>query len=212
MSYLTVEEFKKFILTTPLRSVVQQYIFAGIPYVFQKRSKDLQLLANHLCAAMPIKGQDVAVVGSAKVGFSLNPDNFPRLFSDNSDIDIIVISEGLFDRVWMTLLEWQYPRRLLNLGRFEGEWAQLRRKEIYWGWLVPTEVRYDGLSFPDILKPLRDISANWFNAFQGLSLYPEFAARTISGRLYRTWEHALRYHMEGLRLIRERILTSQKGG
>ena len=203
----SIDEFKRIVLSTPLSSVVQQYIFQGMPYVFREKPEALNLLTEHLGAAMQLSEQNIVIVGSAKVGFSLNPDNFPRRFSDVSDIDVIVVSETLFNRIWMTLLEWHYPRRLLNLGRAENEWVRLRRKDIYWGWLVPTQIRYEGLSFPSILKPLRDISAQWFNAFQGLSLYPEFAARSVSGRLYRTWDHALRYHMEGLHQIRERIST-----
>lgn len=205
MTYTNSEDFKSIILTTPLDSVVHQYIFQGIPYVFRDKPAALDLLIKHLSSAIKLDEENIRVVGSAKMGFSLNPDNFPRGFSDASDIDVIVINEQLFDRIWMTLLEWHYPRRLMQLGRVEGEWAQLRRKEIYFGWLVPDEIHYEGLSFPNVLKPLRDISALWFNSFRSLSLYPEFAARTISGRLYRSWEHALRYHTEGLRQIRTKI-------
>lgn len=199
------EDFKSIILTTPLDSVVHQYLFQGLPYVFRDKPASLDLLIKHLSSSIKLTEENIRVVGSAKMGFSLNPDNFPRGFSDTSDIDVIVVNEELFDRIWMTLLEWQYPRRLVQLGHVEGEWAQRRRKDIYWGWLVPSEIRYDGLSFPDVLRPLRDISAQWFNAFQSLSLYPDFAARTISGRLYRSWEHALRYHVDGLRQIHNRI-------
>ncbi len=208
MPYPSVEEFKTIVQTTPLDSVVKEHIFQGVPYVFRDNPEYLDLLTQHLSAAIKLTDQSIKVVGSAKIGFSLNPDNFPRGFSDTSDIDVIVVNEDLFDRVWMTLLEWHYPRRLVDLGRVEGNWARLRRKEIYWGWLVPTEIRYEGLSFPSTLKPLRDISAQWFNAFQSLSLYPQFAARSISGRLYRTWNHALRYHIDGLRQIHDRIVAS----
>ena len=211
MAYLSVDEFKNIILNASLDHVVQRHIFEGVPYVFRERPESSSLLTKHLCGAMDLSEQNVIVVGSAKVGFSLNPDNFPRKFSEISDIDVIVISEGLFDQVWMTLLKWNYPRRGLNLGRIEGEWAQLRRKDIYWGWLVPNEINYEGLSFPEALKPLRDISATWFNTFQSLSLYPEFAARTISGRLYRTWDQAFLYHIEGLRLICNKIRATGKG-
>jgi hypothetical protein len=31
---------------------------------------------------------NIRVVGSAKTGFSLNPDAFPRSFSEHSDIDV----------------------------------------------------------------------------------------------------------------------------
>jgi hypothetical protein len=208
MSYLSIDEFKRIVLSTPLSTVVQEHIFQGMPYVFREKPEALNLLTRHLSTAMHLSEQSIVVVGSAKIGFSLNPDNFPRRFSDVSDIDVIVVNEDLFDRVWMTLLRWHYPRRLLKLGRAENEWVRDRRKDIYWGWLVPTQIRYEGLSFPGILKPLRDISAQWFNAFQGLSLHPEFATRSVSGRLYRTWDHALRYHEEGLRQIQNVIRGS----
>jgi hypothetical protein len=74
--------------------------------------------------------------------------------------------------------------------------------ELYWGWFVPDRIRYGGLSFPDDLIPLRDLSARWFNAFQSLGTLREFAGRSVSGRLYRTWRHALLYHVEGLRLLK----------
>jgi hypothetical protein len=186
MPYLSIDEFKRIVLSTPLSTVVEDHIFQGMPYAFREKPEALNLLTEHLSATMEVSEQSLVVVGSAKIGFSLNPDTFPRRFSDASDIDVVVISDNLFDRVWMTLLEWHYPRRLLNLGRDENDWVRLRRKDIYWGWLAPTQIRYEGLSFPGILKPLRDLSAQWFNAFQGLSLHPEFAARSVSGRLYRT--------------------------
>lgn len=206
MTFISIEDFKGIILDTPLESIVQEYLFQGTPYVFRDKPESLDRLTKHLSTAIKLPEEGIKVVGSAKIGFSLNPDNFPRAFLDSSDIDVLVVNEALFDRIWMTLLEWHYPRRLMQLGRVEGEWAQLRRKEIYFGWIIPDEIRYEGLSFPHVLKPLRDISAQWFNAFQSLSLYPEFAARTISGRLYRSWAHALRYHVDGLRQIHNKIL------
>lgn len=113
---------------------------SGLPYVFRDEPASNDLLTGHLCDALGVLEQNIIVVGSAKVGFSLNPNNFPREFAETSDIDVIVVNKALFDRVWMTLLEWHYPRRLLNLGRSEGKWAANRRKDIYWGWVVPDQL------------------------------------------------------------------------
>jgi len=210
MPHMTVDEFRYAVLNSSLVGLVQQNVFEGMPYVFRDSPESNNLMTEHLRQALDLPEDCVAVVGSAKTGFSLNPENFPRGFSERSDIDVIVVSEALFDRIWMTLLEWHYPRRFLNLGQVEGNWMRLRRKDIYFGWLVPSDIRYEGLAFPNVLKPLRDLSTMWFNAFQSLSLYPEFATREVSGRLYRTWDHALRYHVEGLRMIRE-SLKKQEG-
>lgn len=212
MSELNIDDFREILLDNPLDSIVSRYLFSGVPYAFREEPDSENLLKQHLSQELNVEQEDVIVVGSGRVGFSLNPDNFPRGFSETSDIDVVVISDGLFDEIWMTLLSWHYPRRGMSLGRVEGDWARLRRKDIYWGWLVPSDIRYEGLSFPDILNPLRDISTKWFNAFQSLSLIPQFASRTVSGRLYRTKKHAVQYHVEGLRLIREKIKASKEGG
>jgi hypothetical protein len=88
------------------------------------------------------------------MGFSLNPDNFPRTFSENSDIDVLIVDYEIFDKMWTTLLKWQYPRKGQDLGGEEGKWARERRKELYWGWFVPSEIRYKGLSFTNLLEPI----------------------------------------------------------
>jgi hypothetical protein len=209
MTYPSVDDFKDILLSKPLETVVQEYIFQRTPYVFRNRPEALKGLKQHLCSALEILDQNIVVVGSAQTGFSLNPNNFPRQFSEESDIDILTVDEKLFDEVWMILLKWNYPRRLVKKpGKVEGDWVYSRRKDIYWGWFSPDEIHYEGLSFPEALKPLRDISTKWFNAFRSLSQYtqyPEFAHRDVSGRLYRTWNHALLYHVEGLRQVKHTI-------
>ncbi len=203
--YPSVGDFKDALLSKPLGQVVQESIFAGLPYVFRDRPDSLDVLKQHLCQEIGLSQENVIVVGSAKIGFSLNPDNFPRQFSNDSDIDVLAVDERLFDEVWTTLLKWNYPRRLVKLAKVDSEWVWSRRKDIYWGWFVPDQIRFEGISFPDALSPVRDLSTKWFNAFRGLSRFiehPELASREVSGRLYRTWDHALLYHEEGLRLLK----------
>lgn len=211
MEYPSVEEFTHILLRRPLEEVVREYVFQGVPYVFRNQPAALTLLKQHLHSTLGLSEQDVTIVGSAKIGFSLSPDNFSRAFSDDSDVDVLVVNEKLFDLVWMTILKWHYPRRIENLGGRDAKWARERRQDLYWGALFPDKIRFEGLSFPDVLKPLRDTSTAWFNAFRSLSQYSEFVSRDISGRLYRSWDHALLYQMDGLQKIREIVLTTKKG-
>jgi len=198
----TLEEFQTALLNRPLDEVVANYVLTGTPFVFEAQPEALLRLQNHVARALSVHAANVIVVGSAQVGFSLSPDNFPRRFSRESDIDVAVIDEPLFDRVWHTLLKWHYPRRL-NLPTGDWRWTSDRRKELYWGWFVPDRIRFTGLSLPTALKPIRDCSSLWFNTFRSLSRYPEFAGRDVSGRLYRTREHLNMYQAEGLRQIRD---------
>jgi hypothetical protein len=201
MEYPTPREFADILRAQSLDDVVRHYVFHGLPYVFRNKPSSLQKLTDHLYSKLNIAAENIVVVGSAKIGFSLSPDAFPRKFLPTSDIDVVVVSELMFDEVWHTMLRWNYPRRF-SLDGVDWEWSKQRRNDLYWGWFRPNAIRLEGLSFPDVLKPLRDISTTWFNAFRSLSLIGDFAGRDVHGRLYRTWEHALRYHSDGLQQVK----------
>ena len=62
------------------------------------------------------------------------------------------------------------------------------------------------LAFPRALVPLRDVSASWFNTFRKASLSTGLTAHTVSGRLYCSREHAMKYQAAGLRRIRAAIV------
>jgi hypothetical protein len=204
-----VGEFKSLLLSADVRDVVQQQIFEGPVHVFRQRPGDLHVLRQHLALHLHLAAEGIVVVGSAKAGFSLSPDNFPRPFSVKSDIDIVVVDEALFDTYWAICLEYYYPRRTQRLPRPDFEWLQQRKGDVFWGRFEPHYMRYEGLSFPEVLRPLRDLSSAWFNAFRSLSTYEQFRGRDISGRLYRSWNQALAYHADGLRQIKRSLQSKE---
>lgn len=205
MANTVLDNFKSDLTSQPLDWVADNYIFQGTPFVFKGQPELIDVMASYLSDQLDLISENICIIGSAQVGFSLSPDKFPRAFSETSDIDVLVVDEKLFDEIWMIVLKWHYPRRLAGLGGNDSPWMRNRRKELYWGWFHPDKIRYEGLSFPEVLKPLRDISTEWFNAFRSLSRYSEFAGRNVSGRLYRTWEHARSYHLDTLRQIKDNI-------
>jgi hypothetical protein len=192
-----------------LSELVDEYVFSEQPFAFLGQPDALPTLRRHLSSRLALNENNIVIVGSAQVGFSLSPDSFFRPFSEDSDIDVLVVDEQLFDRIWAAILRWHYPRRAWLDGS-DWEWARLRQKELYWGWFTPNKIRFNGLTLPDMLKPVRDLSTSWFNAFRSLSQYREFSRRDVSGRLYRTWQHARLYHESGLFEIRETIMKEDK--
>jgi len=205
MPYPSVKEFEKILLTLPLEEIVQEHLFGGEPYVFRTSARAHTLLKQHVSQHLNTPEDDIRIVGSARIGFSLSPDSFGRQFSAESDIDVIVINEQLFDLIWMTLLRWHYPRRNQPFGSLR-EWASSRRRDVFLGWFTPHQIQFNpDLPFPQVLSPLRDHAALWFDTFRSLARYPEFAKRDVSGRLYRTWDHALLYHVAGLSQIKQSI-------
>jgi len=207
MAVLTVNEFKEVLLREPVEKVAQDYVFGGDVFLAQKHPQAVPRLRSHLCPVFNLKEENVVMVGSAKMGFSLDPYSFPSSFKKKGgDIDIVVVSEQLFDTFWKIILEWHYPRRTQGLSGPDREWVRARRKNLYWGWFHPSEIEYVGLSFPTVLQPLRDLRTRWFNSFRSLSVYSEFSGRDVNGRLYRTWDHALWYQVSGLQQIKSQLV------
>jgi hypothetical protein len=206
--YPSSEEFSEMLRTLPLGDVLIAQVLGGLPFVFRDDPGLETTLRRHLEDQLgPLDA--MRIVGSGRIGFSLNPNNFPRRFSAESDIDVLIVSQELFDKVWMTMLRWNYPRRGA-LAAPDESWRRDRQRDLYWGWFQPDKIRFEGLTAPEELNGLRDLSAKWFNAFQSLGLHDEFADRRISGRLYRSWRHALLYHNEGLHQLKA-IVTAEGG-
>ena len=53
-----------------------------------------------------IQLQNVAIVGSAKMGFSLSPANPYKPFHDKSDLDLVLVSPDLFRELWKSYYDY----------------------------------------------------------------------------------------------------------
>ncbi|WP_174978180.1 hypothetical protein [Pandoraea eparura] len=51
-----------------------------------------------IAVRLNVQAKDVTLVGSARIGFSMHPNNFGREFGGESDLDLTVINEPLFER------------------------------------------------------------------------------------------------------------------
>jgi hypothetical protein len=185
--------------------VTHDFVLSGPVYAFLRRPSDMDLLRSHLVSRLGVAAEKIVVVGSAKTGFSLAPESFPRAFNIRSDIDVVVVDPTLFDTYWAICLEWYYPRRIETLPQADYDWLKRRRSDVFWGRFEPHYMRYEGLTVSEVLRPLRTLTTKWFNAFRSLSTYGQFRGRDIKGRLYRTWEHATAYHADGLRQIKTNL-------
>jgi len=206
----THEDFAQVVQRTDdLTPVVSDVVFGGIPHVFESDPDAWDFLRGGLSSALACEQEDVLVVGSAKMGYSLAPRKYGRPFLATSDIDVIVISAALYDEVWHAVLKWHYRRRH-RLPPPDRAWDEQRRDDMYWGYLNPVGFKYRGLTRSAQLRPAMRVSTAWFNAFQGLSRTPAFAGRKVNGRLYRTRQHALSYHDHGLRELKRALRDAEE--
>lgn len=171
------------------------------PYVFEPRPEAWDAFRDQLVAELDVARADIRVVGSGRLGFSLKPGRNLRSFGDTSDIDVVIVNPGLFDELWVALLEAAYPRPPIT--ETFGGWIRTRRNELYTGWLSPLEIRLDKKIFGAKAQPVLDFNTRWFNTLKRASQHPPRRHEDVTGRLYRTWRHAELYHLNSLAALRK---------
>jgi hypothetical protein len=142
------------------------------------------------------------IVGSGKVGFSLDPKNPFIPLRRQSDIDVVIVDAELFDGFWYSLLSWGYPLQG-RMGSIDKDWWYAHKNDICLGKANPGLRIPKSPALPHLVQPIRELYSRWKTTFLSLGRYRPFLGITIDGRLYRTWEHAMAYHVDGLRQIRD---------
>ena len=172
-----IGQFKADLAVQDLRKLLRRRVVTGPAYIYPDHSQHYELceaVAEHL-GVHPAK---VLIVGSAKLGFSIAPQKRYRPFGDKSDIDVVVVDEALFDRVW---LEVHRATESQILWADHGRFA----KYLLRGWIRPD-------LFPDVGG---DVVGNWWSVFSGLS---KAAGLKVAGAVYRNWYFLEAYQMRAL--------------
>ena len=79
--------------------------------------------------------QDVIMVGSAKLGFSISPLQRWQPFHGESDIDVAIISPDIFDRFWKELYDFNI--KLTDRTPKEDKQYYIFLDYFFKGWLRP---------------------------------------------------------------------------
>ncbi|WP_418162711.1 hypothetical protein [Pantoea vagans] len=127
---------------------------------------------------------NIAIVGSAKLGFSITPNaaKMFRDFSDESDIDIVVVSQELFRKSWSTFLEVKTKSHLRNYDRISSE--------VFRRFVTLKNVDYKYKFFQEWSSKMDPCKRD----LQALYSIPA----DVNYRIYESWEDVERYHLEGL--------------
>lgn len=124
---------------------------------------------------------DIAIVGSAKYGFSLSPDkNFKVFDTETSDIDVVIVSSALFNSTWHFLRRAYFNGNTAIKKKYEGDTF---RRFIMLGTDDPMESEY-----------LRDTSRVIDRAKRAATT--QFGiSQSLRLRIYCSWSDAKAYHI-----------------
>jgi len=201
---MTPEEFRGFVNSQNDSAILGLCLGEDmIPYVFEPEPDKWNTFRDFVSAELGVARNDIRIVGSGRLGFSMKPRMKLKSFSDKSDIDVVIVNSAMFDWLWLALLRAAYPR--FPLTQTLGGWLRKRRNEIYTGWLTPLEIRLDLTIHGAKAKPVVEFNARWFNTLKLASQIPPRRHEDVSGRLYRSWEHAELYHLQSLAALRRSL-------
>jgi len=183
-----IQRFKAAIRTsTSTLQVVRRHVTYGD--CFTMDSDRYYSLKASVAAHFDVHPASVLVVGSAKLGFSIAPRKRYKHFSDDSDIDVAIISTDLFEYFWEAALAYSRAG-----GLWEG--ADSFKSHLFQGWIRP-----DMLPRSNTFEPRR----NWWEYFRKLTQSREFGSYKIAGGLYKSWAHLEAYQCNAVQSCIESV-------
>ncbi len=191
---MTLDDFKEALIqsdTVEKRlQFVQKSIFHGIPTVFQGREDDYFEFRSRIADKFEVGFHEVFIVGSAKLGFSYYKGT---LFSYESDIDVVIVNEKLFEKFFLKISEYQYQ---LDRMHTTIDMEELNIYKTFLQYLVKGWMRPDKL--PTSFQ-IRLLKSEWFDFFKSISYNKsEVGNYKVAAGLYKNYGYLEKYYTQSI--------------
>lgn len=181
-----------------LRSVApelmaQRWVIDRTPRVFDDDQREYVNWKSKLADGIEVDGRAIAIIGSACIGFSLNPNKNFKAFGPESDIDVAVISSHHFDVAWRSIRSMGPQIHGLN-GKQKASVFDHRKRLIFWGTFDTKH-----------LLPKLPFGKQWLEAFETMTAIVPTRDRDINARIYRDFESLSAYHVNNMKKLRDEL-------
>ncbi|MGW0854771.1 hypothetical protein [Streptomyces sp. NPDC002690] len=167
------------------RRIVDAHILHGA--CFAVSEDDHYSLKEEIANEFSLKvHQDIFVVGSAKLGFSISPTKRYRIFGDTSDIDVAIVSHDLYEKVWHETHEY------MESGAYWPDRQQFE-KYLAWGWIRPDKLPR-GASF--------EFTEAWWEFFRSIQVSRRYGPYKIAAAIYHDMTFLTKYQMNSVAACR----------
>ncbi len=187
------EEFRRQLIEKSPNELVQAFLFDSPPYCFASDPALYQTFREQICNKFKIHPQNFTIIGSAKMGFSLHPARFGKPFCEASDIDVVLVSEELFQTLWIELIEFRRTVLYKLNPNIRKNFERLQNT-LFFG-----NVRLDKLSNDFVF------AKEWWEFFNMMSVDQRFGPRRIRAAIFKTWRHVSFYYENSIGKIKESL-------
>ena len=161
--------------TMPANAFVKEHVLSGQSTVCT--APEYAALKAEIAEKLTITPDSLRLIGSAKLGFSLNADHLLKLFGSHSDLDFVVVNSNLFDAASLEMVERSEEISL------EGEDQRKRMKRT-------KENIFQGFFRADQLPLSASLSKDWFPRLAGPFEHELARRHTVKAWLFKSAEHA----------------------
>lgn len=191
---------KEALLNEGSQHVYSEFLLDSDVWFFRQKSKNgdhyekYDRFRKFFSRRLQLPQNNIAIVGSAKLGFSLSPKKPFKKFDTNSDIDIAIVSEDLFRKSWNAFLEIQSKYYLENYKYITSDifrrFVSLKKIDIRSNFFV---------EWAKIVEPCKKDLQLIFHM-----------ENEINYRIYESWEAVERYHCTGMDDLIQKIASKNE--
>ncbi|QGY79304.1 hypothetical protein [Sphingorhabdus lacus] len=187
------EEFRALIAACDPEKFCEEQLFQKKSWLFEDSGLDeisstYEEFRQAIGVATGVDPADIRLVGSSRFGFSMNPKPAKRFrpFNDESDLDVLIVSEQLFSEIWAQFRHAYYNGYAWVKERHGGD---IFRRFLY----LLREDRYNTSYLRQAAKRMDEMTKE--------VLLQTGISRTLKYRIYANWTDAVSYHAHGIRKL-----------
>jgi len=175
-------------------TLAQLWLTEGIPAAFSGCPALYDVVRLWLGARLQIHAKEISLVGSARIGQSLNPRTTGKSFDKTSDLDLLAVSPRLFESFRRDFKQWSADYdgghvRPANPTQ-ESHWIDnkrrgpdLLRRGFMDSWMIPSQ--------PSYAVAKRTAEWMWLLVAKLAVTDPAPRPKKATLRVYRNWESAV---------------------
>lgn len=172
------------------KEIYQKYLLGSDVWYFKDHlktddySKLYDEFKHFVSDKLNIQFGNIAIVGSAKTGFSLAPKKFGNAFTEESDFDLILVSPGLYRKFWDAYFDLHCEG--VYIRGFGFKTSEIFRRFI--------SIKEPDPSHPTLKEWIQKVE-NFNKDYQvKFDIY-----NVINYRIYESWESVEKYHLKGIK-------------
>jgi hypothetical protein len=189
-----------------MRWFAQLWLSEGIPHAFQAVPALFESVRGWLAKQVAVHPKDITLIGSGRIGFCMDGQNYGRPFGPHRDLDFSIISGTLFERMRSSFERWHadftakkvFPKNPTEAGCWDEDFERL-----------PGNLAKGFVDTNKISYRYHDLGHVMWEFQTKLAATPQAPrVKKASVRVYRDWDAFVRQQQINLQWLRKSLRTN----